>query len=99
MDADQAGEVAEIFHLLGDPTRLRIVVTCLDTPRNVGEIATAVDVSQSLVSHHLRLLRATRLLKAERRGRHIYYAPLDEHVRCIINDMVDHVAEPDGEEG
>ncbi|NQU58949.1 MAG: helix-turn-helix transcriptional regulator [Rhodospirillales bacterium] len=98
MQIDQAREVAEIFHLLGDPTRLRIVVACLNTPSNVGEIAAAVDASQSLVSHHLRLLRATRLLKSERRGRHMYYAPLDDHVRCIINDMIEHVGEPDSEE-
>lgn len=99
MQTDHLREAAEFFHLLGDPTRLRIVVSCLDGPLNVGEIASRVEVSQSLVSHHLRLLRATRLLLAERRGRNIYYAPADEHVRCIVNDMIDHVAEPHGEEG
>lgn len=99
MHVDQVREVAEIFHLLGDPTRLRIVVACLEEPRNVGEIAAVVEVSQSLVSHHLRLLRAARLLNAERSGQHVYYAPLDDHIRCIIKDMIEHVAEPDGEDG
>lgn len=98
MREDQLNEAAEIFHLLGDPTRLRIVVSCLEGPLSVGEIVEKVDVSQSLVSHHLRLLRATRLLVSERRGRHIYYAPADNHVRCIVNDMIDHIAEPHGEE-
>lgn len=99
MQIDQATELAEVFHLLGDPTRLRIVVACLDEARSVGEIAETVGVSSSLVSHHLRLLRAARLLRAERRGRHVFYAAADDHVRCTLNDMIDHIAETDGEEG
>ena len=99
MQPDQATELAEVFHLLGDPTRLRIVVACLDEPQSVGEIAESVAVSSSLVSHHLRLLRGARLVRAERRGRHVFYVAADEHVRCTLNDMIDHIAEPDGEDG
>ena len=95
MGEDQAVEIAEIFHLLGDPTRLRIVTSCLNESRNVGEIAARVGISSSLTSHHLRLLRATRLLKATRRGRQVFYSAVDEHVRCVLADMVDHVAEPE----
>ena len=79
MGEDQAIEIAEIFHLLGDPTRLRIVTSCLDKPRNVSEIAEIVNVSTSLVSHHLRLLKAARLVRAERRGKQVFYATADEH--------------------
>lgn len=93
MKNDQAIELAETFRLLGDPTRLRIVVACLDGEKNVGQIAAAVDASQSLVSHHLRLLRAARLMVAERRGRSIYYSAADEHVRCTLRDMIEHVGE------
>ncbi len=60
---DQIGQVAELFSLLGDPNRLRIVLACLDGPRSVGEIAEAVGASPSLTSHHLRLLRTARLLR------------------------------------
>ena len=98
MVEDQAVEIAEIFHLLGDPTRLRIVIYCLDKPRNVGEIAASVGVSASLVSHHLRLLKAARLGRAERRGKQVYYATADEHVDRILKDMIDHVAEPHHED-
>jgi ArsR family transcriptional regulator len=45
------------------------------------------------VSHHLRLLRAGRILRAERHGKQVFYAPADEHVRCVLSDMVAHVAE------
>ena len=98
MNDDRTTEMAEIFRLLGDPTRLRVVLTCLHELRSVGEIAGAVGVSPSLVSHHLRLLRAGRLVRAERRGRHVFYGAADDHVRCIIEDMVDHVAEPEAVE-
>ena len=97
MVEDQAVEIAEIFHLLGDPTRLRIVICCLDEPRNVGEIADKVGVSPSLVSHHLRLLRGARLVRADRRGKQVFYAVADEHVQRVLKDMMDHVAEPDHE--
>ncbi len=97
MIEDQAVEIAEIFHLLGDPTRLRIVTCCLDKPQNVSDIAVILGVSASLVSHHLRLLKAARLVRPERRGKQVFYATADEHVDCILKDMIDHVAEPHNE--
>ncbi len=93
---DAAVLVAEIFKLMGDPSRLRIVLTCLDEPVAVGEIARRLSLSQSLVSHHLRLLRAARLVRAERLGKQIFYCAADEHIRSIVKDMLDHVAEPAG---
>ena len=95
------GVVALVFvltHVLGDPTRLRIVLTCLDAPTAVGEIAERLDLSASLVSHHLRLLRAARIVRAERHGKQVFYAAADDHVRTVVVDMLEHVAEPQGEE-
>lgn len=97
MSGDQAIAIAEIFRLLGDPSRLRIVVACLETPRCVSDIAHETALSSSLVSHHLRLLRGARILKSERRGKQVFYAAEDEHVRSIIADMITHAAEEDGE--
>lgn len=91
---ERVAELADLFRLLGDATRLRIVLSCLPGPKNVGEIAVDVDASPSLVSHHLRLLRAARLVRSERRGRQIFYSPRDQHVQCVIEDMVAHVEEP-----
>lgn len=94
---DQVVELAEMFRLMSDPTRLRIILACLDAPEAVGDIAEGLGISASLVSHHLRLLRAARLLGAERRGRQVFYVVGDQHIRSMLADMVDHVAEEDAE--
>ena len=85
--------LAETFRLLGDSTRLRILLFCLSDARSVGEIATALDLSQSLVSHHLRLLRSARLVRGERRSRQVFYALADQHVSTVLADMVNHIVE------
>ncbi len=91
---DTIVQLADLFRLMGDPTRLRIILTCLNDPISVGDIAEELVLSPSLVSHHLRLLKAARVLRSERRGRQIFYSALDEHIRCVIDDMVVHVGEP-----
>lgn len=93
---DYAQQLADLFSLLGDVTRLRIILTCLGNPTSVGEIAKKLGLSSSLVSHHLRLLRGARLVRAERKGKQMFYSPLDNHVECVIDDMMAHVAEPAG---
>ncbi|MCC4300107.1 ArsR/SmtB family transcription factor [Aurantimonas coralicida] len=92
---DEAIELAEIFRLLGDGNRLRIAVACLGEAMCVSDIAERVGLSPSLVSHHLRLLRAARFVRAQRRGKQVFYGAVDEHVKCVIRDMVSHVAERD----
>ena len=88
--------LAELFHLMGDPNRLRILVRILRAPAAVGRIAADLGLSQSLVSHNLRLLRAGRLVRARRRGRQIYYEPADHHVRSVLSEMIEHLSEPGG---
>ena len=92
---DKAVQLAEIFHLIGDPSRLRIVFACLEEPVCVSDIAAQLSLSQSLVSHHLRLLKAARLLDSERRGQQIFYWAADQHIRHVLNDMATHISEPD----
>lgn len=87
-------QLADLFHLLGDPTRLRIVLACLTQPIAVSEMAAALQLSSSLVSHHLRLLRAARIVKSERQGKQIFYTAADAHISDVLNDMLDHIAEP-----
>ena len=94
---DQVVELAEMFRLMSDPTRLKIILACLDSPAAVGEMADRLGISASLVSHHLRLLRAARLLQADRRGRQVFYKVGDQHIRSMLTDMVDHVSEDDGD--
>ena len=101
---EQALELAEIFRMLGDPNRLRIAVVCLGEPLCVSDIAEEVRLSPALVSHHLRVLQAARFLAARKRGKQVFYAAADDRVRCVIRDMVGHVAdvrdiaEPEAEE-
>ncbi|GAB3404517.1 metalloregulator ArsR/SmtB family transcription factor [Massilia agilis] len=92
--ADWVDQLADLFHLLGDKTRLRIVIACLARPISVGDIAADLDLSSSLVSHHLRLLRAARIVKAERQGKQVFYAAADAHISGLLADMADHIAEP-----
>jgi ArsR family transcriptional regulator, lead/cadmium/zinc/bismuth-responsive transcriptional repressor len=90
---DRAAALAEMFRLMGDASRLRIVLACLDTVLCVGDIAQQTGLSPSLVSHHLRLLRAGRVVRAERQGRQIFYTAADRHIRSVVTDMVEHLGE------
>ena len=87
-------QLADLFHLLGDPTRLRIVLACLTRPTSVGDIAAALALSSSLVSQHLRLLRAARIVKSERQGKQGFYSAADAHIRTLLATMFEHIAEP-----
>ncbi|QOL51241.1 winged helix-turn-helix transcriptional regulator [Massilia litorea] len=91
---DAIDQLADLFHLLGDATRLRIVLACLTQPTSVGDIAATLALSSSLVSHHLRLLRAARILKAERQGKQVFYAAADAHISTLLATMFEHIAEP-----
>jgi DNA-binding transcriptional ArsR family regulator len=94
-ETDHAVEqLADLFHLLGDPTRLRIVMACSAQPIAVGDIAVGLTLSSSLVSHHLRLLRAARIVKAERQGKQVFYSAADAHITGLLADMFEHIAEP-----
>lgn len=86
--------LADLFRIMGDPSRLSIILSCLHEPISVNEIASQLGLSASLVSHHLRLLRAARVLKAERRGKQMFYSALDNHIESVIDDMLSHIGEP-----
>lgn len=88
LNLDQTTELAELFRLLGEPNRLGIVTSCLDGPLSVGEINAQLTLNPSLVSYHLRLLRAARLLKAGRRGKQVFYIP-DCHVREMLTEALE----------
>ncbi|WP_241685778.1 metalloregulator ArsR/SmtB family transcription factor [Luteimonas sp. YGD11-2] len=93
-DDSRIGTIAATYRLLGDPTRLRVLLACLDAPISVGDIATRTGASQPLVSHHLRLLRGARLVRGERRQRQVFYTTADAHIRDMLIDMLEHAAEP-----
>lgn len=88
---DQTTELAETFGLLADPTRLSIVIACMDKERSAGEMAESLGLSASLTSHHLRLLRSARILKSERRGKQVFYTMADACVHSVLTIMIDHL--------
>ena len=90
--------IAETYRLLGDPTRLRVLLACLAAPIAVGDIAKAVNASPSLVSHHLRLLRAARLVRGTRRNRQVFYETADQHIARMLADMIEHAMEHHSED-
>lgn len=85
--------ITETYRLLGDPTRLRVLLACLDGPIAVGDIAQGIEASPSLVSHHLRLLRSARLVRGTRKTRQVFYEAADDHIRDMLVDMVEHARE------
>lgn len=86
--------VAEVFKLLGDPTRVRLVDALAHGERCVCDLARLVGMTESAVSHQLRLLRAARLVRARRSGRMAYYSLDDHHVVGLLHDTRRHVEEP-----
>lgn len=91
LQPDEASQLAETFGLLADPTRLSIVVVCMEGETSAGDIATQLELSASLTSHHLRLLKAAHMLKAERRGKQIFYSMADDCVRDVLKIMINHL--------
>lgn len=85
--------VADVFKLLGDPTRVRVVDVLSHGERCVCDLAELVGISESAVSHQLRLLRAARLVRVRRAGRLAYYRLDDHHVVGLLHDTRKHVEE------
>jgi DNA-binding transcriptional ArsR family regulator len=83
--------MAESFKALADPTRLKILALLFAEERCVGNIAEHLDVSQSAVSHQLRLLRNLNIVRYRKEGREVYYDLADDHVRGILQRTFEHV--------
>lgn len=94
MSTTKAYEVAgELLKVLSAPARLAIVVELAERPRCVHELVDQLEMSQPLVSQHLRVLRGARVVAAERRGREAVYTLVDQHVGHIVADAVRHADE------
>jgi len=81
-----------LFKAFADPTRLRILHTLFDGERSVSDIARAVQLSPSAVSHQLSLLRLMRLVRSRRDGRTVYYTLDDDHVHTLFEQGLEHVS-------
>lgn len=85
-------DAAQLFKLLGNPSRLRILRLISDAPSSVQELVAATGLSQPLVSQHLRSLRLGGLAVGERNGREILYSLADHHVAHVVEDALAHVS-------
>ena len=86
-------ELADLFRVFGDSTRIKILYALHDSELCVQDIADAVQLSQSAVSHQLRLLKASKLVKFRRDGKTVFYSLDDDHVRSMIALGMEHVEE------
>lgn len=86
-------DLAELFKVFGDSTRIRILFSLFEEERCVTDIANALTITQSAVSHQLKILKQSKLIKSRRDGKLIYYALADDHVRSIIDQGLEHVEE------
>ena len=84
-------QMAESFKALSDPTRLQILALLFDGERTVGDMADHLDVSQSAVSHQLRILRNMDIVRYHKEGREVYYFLADDHVRDILLRTLEHI--------
>jgi len=96
-DDDVVDLLADVFTLLGDPSRLRLLTGLLTGEELcVTDLAVISGLSESATSHALRLLRAHNVVRARRVGRHVHYSLRDGHVRTLLGTALDHVAHDHG---
>lgn len=85
--------LAELFKVFSDPTRIRILYALSAGELCVCDIASVLDMSQSAISHQLRVLKQTHLVKFRREGKTVYYSLADSHVETILSQGLEHVQE------
>ena len=93
LDEDELIEMAELFKMFGDSTRIKILSLLFEGEKCVQEITEASGSSQSAVSHQLRLLKQARLVRSRRSGKQIFYTLADEHVKTILGMAKEHLEE------
>jgi len=91
VDAGTATRLAKTFRALSDPTRVRIISALIECELCVHELAAALEMTQSAVSHQLSTLREMRLVKFRKEGRHVFYTLDDEHIYALFRQGLDHV--------
>lgn len=86
-------DLADLFKMFSDSTRLKILCVLSELEMCVNDIANTLVMSQSAISHQLRILKQSKLIKSRREGKIIFYSLTDEHVSTIINNGLEHIEE------
>ena len=84
-------DLAELFKVFGDSTRIRIINTLLNRELCVGDISNILGISQSAISHQLRILKNAKIVRNKRDGKSIFYSLYDNHVEKIFNIGLEHI--------
>lgn len=92
-DETVLSDTAELLKVFGDPTRIRIIFVLTQSEMCVCDIANLLGMTQSAISHQLRVLKQARLVKARRNGKTIFYSLCDDHVQKILQCAMEHVKE------
>jgi ArsR family transcriptional regulator len=91
LDQHTAAQIAELFATLGDTSRVRIIAALDVSELNVSSLAETVGISASAVSHHMRVLRQMRFVRARKKGREVYYSLDDKHIADLFQRGLEHV--------
>lgn len=92
-DEESLYDLAELFKVFGDTTRIRILYVLFESEMCVCDLAEILSMTQSAISHQLRVLKQARLVRSRREGKQSYYFLADDHVRTIIGQGMDHITE------
>lgn len=92
-DEEELNDLADLFKVFGDYTRIRILFVLFEAEVCVCDLAQALNMTQSAISHQLKILKQNRLVKSRREGKSIFYSLADEHVRTIIGKGREHIEE------
>ena len=92
-DIEYLFELADLFKVFGDTTRIRILYALFESELCVCDIAQLLGMTQSAISHQLRVLKQARLVRSRREGKTVYYFLADDHVRTIIGQGMEHIEE------
>lgn len=84
-------DLAELFKVFGDSTRIKIIYSLIDGEKNVTNLVEDLNMSQSAVSHQLRILKTAKLVRGRREGKAIYYSLDDDHVKAIFEKGLEHI--------
>lgn len=90
---EQIMELSDLFKVFADSTRLRIIHILFDGPISVGDIAESLGMSQSAISHQLKYLKDSNLVKSERDGKSMFYSLMDDHIKTIFKTGLEHINE------
>lgn len=92
-DETELYDLSELFKVFGDSTRIRILFVLFECEVCVCDLAQALNMTQSAISHQLKILKQSRLVKARRDGKSVFYSLADSHVRNIIAQGLEHIEE------